>query len=69
MHEGTGIFGPRGTPIRPIRRRYLRFEVKSGTAAVGRRPVVFAKQVKGVPGDKFLLRALQEVSPYPVSEM
>jgi hypothetical protein len=66
LHEGTGVYGPRGAPIRPIHRKYLRFEVKSGTAARGRRPVVFAKQVRGVPGDKWLLRALQESVPFPV---
>lgn len=66
QHEGTGIYGPRGTPIRPVHRKFLRFEVKSGKAAAGRRPVVFAKQVRGVVGDKFLLRALQESVPYPV---
>lgn len=66
LHEGTGIYGPRGTPIRPIHRQFLRFEVKSGTAARGRRPVVFARQVRGVPGDKWLLRALQSSVPYPV---
>lgn len=64
LHEGTGIYGPKGAPIRPVRRQFLRFEVKSGTAAVGSRPVVFAKSVKGVRGDKWLVRALSVV-PYP----
>jgi hypothetical protein len=67
LHEGTGIYGPRGRPIRPVRRKFLRFEVKSGRSAVGRRPVVFAKEVKGVRGDKWLLRALIDVVPYPVT--
>lgn len=66
LHEGTGVYGPRGTPIVPIHRKFLRFEVQSGKAAPGRRPVVFAKQVRGVPGDKWLLRGLQESVPYPV---
>jgi hypothetical protein len=66
LHEGTGVYGPRGAPIRPVHRQFLRFEVKSGTAAIGRRPVVFARSVRGVPGDKWLLRALQSSVPYPV---
>lgn len=66
LHEGTGVHGPRGRPIVPIRRKFLRFEVKSGTAAVGRRPVVFAKSVAGVKGDKWLVRALRVV-PWPIT--
>lgn len=68
QHEGTGIYGPHGTPIVPVRRKFLRFEVKSGKAAKGRRPVIFAKSVKGVKGDKWLVRAFKDVSPYPVRE-
>jgi hypothetical protein len=59
LHEGTGIYGPRGAPIRPIRRKYLRFETKAGR-------VVYAKSVKGVRGDKWLVRALRSSVPYPV---
>lgn len=66
LHEGTGVYGPKARPITPIRRQFLRFEVKSGTSAVGRRPLVFARSVRGVPPDKFLLRALESVVPYPV---
>lgn len=65
LHEGTGIYGPTGAPIRPVHRQFLRFEVKSGTSAVGSRPVVFARSVKGVRGDKWLVRALSVV-PYPI---
>lgn len=68
QHEGTGIYGPHKTPIVPVHRKFLRFEVKSGKAAKGRRPVIFAKSVKGVQGDKFLVRAFKDVSPYPVRE-
>lgn len=69
LERGTGIYGPKGRPIVPIRRRYLRFEVKSGTAAKGGRPVVFAKSVRGVKGDQWLTRALKKVSPYPVRDL
>lgn len=68
QHEGTGIYGPHRTPIVPTTRKFLRFEVKSGRAAKGRRPVVFARSVKGVQGDKFLVRAFKDVCPYPVRE-
>lgn len=68
QHEGTGIYGPHRTPIVPVKRKFLRFEVKSGKLAKGRRPVIFAKSVKGVQGDKFLVRAFRDVSPYPVRE-
>lgn len=66
VHQGTGIYGPKGKPIVPIRRQYLRFEVKSGKLAKGKRPVVFAKSVKGSPPKPFLVDALKKVSPYPV---
>lgn len=68
QHEGTGIYGPYQTPIVPVKRKFLRFEVKSGKLAKGKRPVIFARSVKGVQGDKFLVRAFKDVSPYPVRE-
>jgi len=68
LHEGTGIYGPKRRPIRPVHRKFLRFEVKRGRAARGRRPIVFAKEVRGVKGDKWLVRALRETVPYPVRE-
>lgn len=61
QHEGTGLFGPKRRRITPVRAKVLRFEVKS-------RPVVFAKSVAGVKGDKWLVRAFKAVSPYPVRE-
>lgn len=68
QEQGTGVYGPRRTPVVPVFRQYLRFEVKSGTAARGRRPLVFARSVAGVPPTKFLTRALRSVVPYPVTE-
>ncbi|MGW0681819.1 HK97 gp10 family phage protein [Streptomyces sp. NPDC002754] len=49
---GTGIYGPRGTPIRPKRGRYLVFTPKGAS-----RPV-FARQVRGTPPKRYLTRAL-----------
>lgn len=68
QHEGTGIYGPRGGRIYPVRRQFLKFEVKSGRSARGRRPLVFARSVRGVKPTKFLIRALRDVVPYPVNE-
>lgn len=68
QHEGTGLFGPKRRRITPVRAKFLRFEVKSGKAAKGSRPVIFATSVAGVKGDKWLVRAFKAVSPYPVRE-
>ncbi|MBT2226246.1 hypothetical protein [Nonomuraea sp. NEAU-A123] len=65
---GTGIYGPKRKPIVPVHRKFLRFEVKSGTAAKGSRPVVFARSVKGVKPTRWLRDAFQEACPYPVRE-
>jgi len=51
VHDGTGIFGPRRVPIRPVRGRYLRFTARGGR-------VVFARQVRGQPAKPFLRDAL-----------
>jgi hypothetical protein len=67
VHEGTGIYGPKGTPIRPKRGRYLVFEARNArTTAPGRGNLVFARQVRGARPNRFLLRALQQASPWPV---
>ncbi len=62
VHDGTGIYGPRRRPIRPKRAKMLAFRPKGG------RTVVFAREVKGTKPRPFLLRALREVSPWPVTE-
>lgn len=66
LQVGTGLYGPKRKLIFPKTRKVLRFEVKSGTAARGNRPIVFAAYVRGVKGDQWLTRALETVSPYPV---
>jgi hypothetical protein len=71
LHEGTGIYGPKRKLIRPISAKALRFEVKEATGKVsakGQRPVVFAKFVRGVKPDKWLVRAFEAACPYPVRE-
>lgn len=60
VHEGTGIYGPRGTPIKPKRSEYLVFRGRDGS-------LVFARQVKGMPGRPWLVNALKAASPWPVT--
>lgn len=62
-HEGTGIYGPRGRPIRPKRGQYLRFRARRGRYAG---QIIFVHEVRGSPGTKFLVRALVAASPWPV---
>jgi hypothetical protein len=64
-HEGTGIYGPKGAPIRPKSGKYLRWPATNNSGAGRRRysggataAYVFARQVKGTPGVAFLLDAL-----------
>ena len=52
VHDGTGIYGPRGRPIRPVRAKVLVFTPK------GSNQVVAAKQVRGTPPVPFLRDAL-----------
>lgn len=69
VHEGTGIYGPKGTPIRPKRGQYLVFEARNArTTPRGRGNLVFARQVRGQRPNRFLLRALQAASPWPVDD-
>lgn len=69
VHEGTGIYGPRGQPIRPKRGQYLVFEARNArTTPRGRGNLVFARQVRGQRPNRFLLRALQAASPWPVDD-
>lgn len=67
VHEGTGIYGPKGSPIKPKRGRYLVFEARNArTTPRGRGNLVFARQVRGQRPNRFLLEALREASPWPV---
>lgn len=67
VHEGTGIYGPKGQPIRPKRGQFLRFEVRNPrTTAPGRGNIVFARQVRGQRPNRFLLEALRQAAPWPV---
>jgi hypothetical protein len=56
VHEGTGIYGPSGRPIRPVRARVLSWQQRG----VGR---VYAREVRGQRPQPFLANALAEVVP------
>jgi len=73
LHEGTGLYGPKKRVIRPVSAKALRFSVKGvgpggRGLAKGNRPFVFAKFVRGVKPDKWLVRAFHDACPYPVRE-
>lgn len=51
---GTGIYGPKGTPIVPKRARVLAFRTKSGN-------LVFTKQVRGSRPKKFMLSGIEKL--------
>lgn len=69
VHEGTGIYGPKGSPIKPKRGQFLVFEARNArTTPRGRGNLVFARQVRGQRPQRFLLNALKAVSPWPVDD-
>lgn len=63
LSQGTGIYGPSHKPIRPKKASMLVFKPK------GSSEFVFTNEVKGTPPNKFMLRALQQASPWPVHEL
>lgn|SRR5512144_2501453 len=52
VHQGTGIYGPRGVPIRPKTAKVLVFKPKGSTKNL------YVKSVKGMKGRPFLRDAL-----------
>lgn len=60
QHEGTGIYGSKGRPIRPKKKPFLVFIPKGGTH------VIRTKQVRGVRPDPFLVDALVQSVPWPI---
>jgi hypothetical protein len=57
--KGTGIYGPKGQPIRPKTAEYLVFRGRDGG-------LVYVKQVRGQRPNPFLVEALKTASPWPV---
>lgn len=59
VHDGTGIYGPKHTPIRPKHASVLVFRSKVYGAKKGKyKGFVFAKSVKGMKPNPFLKDAL-----------
>lgn len=52
VHDGTGVYGPRHTPIRPKRAKVLRWTSRGGQ-------VVFAARSRGMQPNHFLRNALR----------
>lgn len=53
VHQGTGIYGPRGARIYPKNGKFLRFKPRGGKG------YVFARSVKGIRPNPFLRDALK----------
>lgn len=51
VHEGTGVYGPTGRPIKPRTAKMLSWKAKSGKR-------VFARQVLGMKPNRFLADAI-----------
>lgn len=51
VHDGTGIYGPKGTYITPISAKYLSWKLKNGKR-------VFALRVRGMEPNPFLKDAV-----------
>lgn len=68
VHEGTGIYGPKGTPIRPKRAKVLRFlssrSASSGFIGPGGQGFVFVKEVKGMRPRPYLTKALERAKAF-----
>lgn len=59
VHDGTGIYGPKKTPIRPIRAKALVFRSKVYGAKSGKfKGFVVVASVKGMKPNPFLKNAL-----------
>lgn len=59
VHEGTGIYGPRRIPIRPVRAKALRFKPK------GSKEFIYRKRSAGSPPKRFLTDALPAAYTVP----
>lgn len=59
VHEGTGVYGPRGIPIRPVRAKALRFKPK------GSKEFIYRKRSAGSPPKPFLRDALPAAYTVP----
>lgn len=58
--RGTGIFGPKASPIKPVNGKYMVFRGRDGS-------LVFATETKGQPAQPFLQDAFRAACPWPVT--
>lgn len=56
VHDGTGLYGPKGAYIVPINKKILRWKAKKGKGGKG--GYVFAKRSSGMKPNPFLKNAL-----------
>lgn len=54
VHEGTGIYGPHGTPIVPVKAKMLRWKTRDGKVMVKR-------SVKGQKPNPYMKKAFDEL--------
>lgn len=63
LEEGTGIYGPKRTPIRPKRGEFLVFRLGPRSQHDSRaRPLIFAREVKGRPASWVMRDASRHVA-------
>lgn len=53
VHEGTGIYGPKGKPIVPVNKKVLAWKAKGGG-------MVFARSVKGMRARPYMKDAFEQ---------
>ena len=59
VHEGTGIFGPRGRPIRARAGRVMRFPTGAGGRARRRGGFTYTREARGQRPRRYLVSALR----------
>ncbi|TMZ65869.1 HK97 gp10 family phage protein [Klebsiella pneumoniae] len=61
LHTGTGIFGPRGREIVPVRADALRFKPKGSSR------YIYRMSSKGYPSSSYIIRGLRAGTNWPVT--
>lgn len=61
LHTGTGIFGPRGREIVPVRADALRFKPKGSSR------YIYRMSSKGYPSSSYIIEGLRAGTTWPVT--
>lgn len=61
LHTGTGIYGPRGREIRPVRADALRFKPKGSSR------YIYRMSSRGYPPSSYIIRGLRAGTNWPVT--